>query len=149
MLRRYCAPAILVTTIIVSFAGCSSNVTLPESLPGVWIEDRNKVTWPGEPRFEKSTSSTSLRFEQQNKRAVVFVSTFYDPFKKENNWSEPYSLSESAKNNWSFKYRGREVSLKLDENNQLQVRGLSVRSYNQDLVKREPELVEAIFIKKN
>ena len=101
------------------------------------------------PRFEKSTGYTAIRFEQPDSKAVVFVSIFYDPIKQEYTWSEPYPLKEIGNNSWSFAYYKHEVSIRLDEKNQLHVKGLTMRSYNQDLVKKEPEPVEASFIKKN
>ena len=108
-----------------------------------------KESWPADnPKFVKSNGYGALRFEQQDRKAVVFVSTYYDPIKQEHTWSEPYSIRETSKHSWSFQFHRREVSMKLDEKNQLQVKGLSMRSYNQDLIKKEPEPVEAIFIKK-
>lgn len=100
------------------------------------------------PKFVKSSSTTALRFEQQGRKAFVFVSLAEDnPFTHERSWSEPYPLSETGSHSWSFKYRGRQVSLALDQKNQLQVKGLMMRSYNQALVNREPEPVESIFVK--
>lgn len=150
MLDRYCRLAIVEACIILSLAGCASPARLPESMLGVWVEDMVKESWPAtNPKFVKSNSFNTLKFEQPDRKAVVFVSNFYDPIKQEHTWSEPYSVKETGKKSWSFQYREREVSMKLDENHQLQVKGLSVRVYNPELVKREPEPVEAIFIKKD
>jgi len=102
------------------------------------------------PQFVKSNGTSALRFEQQGPKGVVFVSIAEDnPFTHERSWTGPYPLSESGNNSWSFAYYKREVSIRLDEKNQLQVKGLTMRSYNQALVKKEPEPVEAIFIKKS
>ncbi len=109
-----------------------------------------KEGWPADnPKFVKSNGTGALRFEQQDRKAVVFVSLFEDPFKHERTWSQPYPVKETGNNSWSFSYYQREVTIRLDEKNQLQVKGLTMRSYNQDLIKKEPEPVEAIFIKKN
>ena len=113
------------------------------------MEDMVKEGWPAtDPKFVRSTSSAAIRFEQQGRRAVVFISLFEDPIKRDRTWSEPYPVSETGNNSWSFSYHQRDVSLRLDEKNQLQVKGLTMRSYNQALIKKEPEPVEAIFIKK-
>ena len=106
-----------------------------------------KDTLSGTPKFEKSTGYTAIRFEQADSKAVIFVSKFYDPIKQEYTWSDPYPLKEIGNNSWSFAYYKREVSIRLDEKNQLQVKGLTMRGYNQDLIKKDPEPVEAIFIK--
>jgi len=96
-----------------------------------------------------SGRSSHKAYAAQIQSAVVFVSSFYDPIKQEYTWSQSYRLNEAGNNSWSFSYYKREVSIRLDEKNQLQVKGLTMRSYNQALVKKEPEPVEAIFIKKN
>ena len=145
---RYPGTAIVTALITVCLVACSSPARLPESVQGVWTEDKTKVTWPGEPRWEQSSGlSTALKFDQQGEKGVVRVSSSYDPFKKEYTWSEPFSVKESAKNAWTLTYHGRTVSMALDDYNQLQVKGLTMRSYNQDLIKKDPEPVEAIFVK--
>ena len=149
MTKRDCKLAIVATCIVFIFAGCTST-KLPESVLGTWVEDMVKEGYPVDnPKFVKSNSTSALKFEQQTRKAVVFVSLFEDPIKHERTWSEPYPVNETGNNSWSFKYRGREVSIALDGKNQLQVKGLSMRSYNQDLIKKDPEAVEAIFIRKS
>jgi len=141
--------ALVTACVIFAFAGCAST-KLPESILGNWVEDMVKEGYPADnPKFVKSNGTSALRFGQQDRKALVFVSLFEDPIKHERTWSEPYAVKETGKNNWSFKYRDREVSITLDEKNQLQVKGLMMRSYNQDLIKREPEPVETIFIRKS
>lgn len=148
MTSRDCQLAIVTACIVFVFAGCTST-RLPESVPGMWVEEMVKESYPVDnPKFVKSNGTEALRFEQQGRKAVVFVSLFEDPFKHERAWSESYPLKETGHNTWSFKYRDREVSIALDDKNQLQVKGLMMRSYNQDLIKKDPEPVEAIFIKK-
>ena len=148
MRRRGSLLVLVATSIIVSCVGCAA-AKLPASLLGVWTEDMVKESWPADkPKFVKSNGTGALRFEQQDRKAVVFVSLFEDAIKHERAWSEPLLVKETGNNSWSFQFHNRDVSLRLDEKNQLQVSGLSMRSYNQDLVKKDPEPVEAIFIKK-
>lgn len=138
----------MVAALLIAWGACSAPVRLPAAILGVWTEDMTKDTLSDSPKFEKSTGYTAIRFEQADSKAVIFVSTFYDPIKREYTWSDPYPLKEIGNNSWSFAYYKREVSIRLDEKNQLQVKGLTMRSYNQDLIKKDPEPVEAIFIKK-
>lgn len=148
MTRRDYRLALLATWIVFIFSGCTST-KLPESILGVWVEEMVKEGFPADnPKFVKSNGTTAIRFEQQGRKAVAFVSLFEDPIKRERSWSEPYPVKEAGNNSWSFKYRNREVSIALDDKNQLQVKGLMMRSYNQDLIKKDPEPVEAIYIKK-
>jgi len=150
MTQREYKLAIVATCIVFIFAGCTST-RLPESVLGTWVEDMVKEGYPADsPKFVKSNGISALKFEQQARRAVVFVSLFEDdPIKHERTWSESYPVNEAGNNSWSFRYRGRDVSIALDGKNQLQVKGLSMRSYNQDLIRKDPEPVEAIFIRKS
>lgn len=147
MTQRNCRLLVVVAYIALTFAGCTST-KLPPTLLGNWVENQSKQGLSGEaPQWEKTTTPSKLRFEQQGRHAVVFVS-FYVPMQQTDSWSEPYPVKEVSNNSWSFKYHGREVSLALDDKNELQVKGLMMRSYNQNLIKKGPEPVEAIFIKK-
>ncbi|HYV24276.1 MAG TPA: hypothetical protein VE969_03490 [Pyrinomonadaceae bacterium] len=138
----------LIAASLVAWSACSAPVKLPATMLGVWTEDMTKDTLSGTSKFEKSNGYTAIRFEQPaGGKAVIFVSAFYDPIKREYTWSNPYPLKEIGNNSWSFAYYKREVSIRLDEKNQLQVKGLMMRGYNQDLIKKDPEPVEAIFIK--
>lgn len=147
MTQRVCKLALVATCIAFFLAGCTST-KLPGSLLGVWTEDQVKQGLPGDPpQWVKSTTPSKLKFEQQDRKAVVFVS-FFDPAGKPDSWSEPYPVKETGNNSWSFKYRNREVSFALDDKNQLHVKGLMMRGYNQDLIKKDPEPVEAVYVKK-
>ena len=137
----------LIAASLITWCACSAPVKLPAAMLGVWTEDMTKDTLGDSSKFEKSTGYTAIRFEQADRKALIFVSASYDPIKREFSWSNPYPLKEIGNNSWSFAYYKREVSIRLDEKNQLQVKGLTMRSYNQDLIKKDPEPVEAIFIK--
>ena len=138
----------LIAASLIAWCACSAPVKLPAAMLGVWTEHMWKDTLSDSPKFEKSIGYTAIRFEQANSKALIFVGEFYDPIKGEYTWSNPYPLKEIGNNSWSFAYHKREVSIRLDENNQLQIKGLTMRGYNQDLIKKDPEPVEAIFIKK-
>jgi hypothetical protein len=139
---------VLFVLVLCSHCSSSDGVEIPPSLLGTWIEDSVKNGLPGEElEYEKSSGQNMIKLEQQGKKAVLFRSNFYDPFKKDTSWSEPYTIKESGKNSWSISYMKRKVSLQLNERNQLLLKGLDMRSYNPQLIKKDPEPVEAIFIK--
>ncbi len=132
----------LATTLLIR---CSSeNVDVPGPLQGVWVEDSVK----NEGGWEKSSGSALLRFEKQGKKANVFRGNLFDPVANQFNWSDSFALKGAGKNAWTFKFEDRKVSVKMNNEGHLIVKGLFMRTFNQDLSKRDPEQVEQIFVKK-
>ena len=141
---------LILATISILYLRCSSDdVDVPGPLAGVWVEDSVKNDGPNDSKvWEKSNGTALLRFEKMGKKANVFRGNVFDPVANRFSWSDSFALKSAGKNAWTFKFENRKVSLKMNKEGHLIVNGLFMRSYNQDIIKRNPEPVEMIFVKK-
>jgi hypothetical protein len=143
------------------FIGCSSRVKLPETVLGVWYEEKREVTLPGQSgQFESfSGRKNVLRFEQQGESAVVYGAEVDEIGGNPERWSAPYTIDQVNENTWSFEKSQRQTLVTLKDGNRLSVKGLIIRqqagSFKKDAngVLKPSEIqaipVESIFVKKS
>ena len=136
--------------LLVALIRCSSEVKLPAQIVGVWSEERRKegsgqlvaVRQPPPGSWKQSL----MKFELQDRGGIVRIAD-RDQTGSAPRWSEPIALRGEAEGGWSFEFGGRKVTLALAGPNELRATALSVSSLNPNLPKKEPVLVEAIFVK--
>ena len=121
-------------------------------MEGLWYQDQTEDIFDGSAKkFKKMSgveSRSVIKIQRSGSKTLVYTSGTVSELGDEPlQWSDSFALKKRNKREWYFHYGDRKVYIKMNENENLVIKGLSMRVYNPAFMKKDPEPVTYIFIK--
>ena len=143
---------LLILVIFIFCSKCTSNTNIPATIEGLWYQDQTEdIFGDSAMKFKKLSGAeprSVIKIQYSGSKTFVYTSGTVSELGDEPlDWSDSFVLKKRNKKEWYFQYGDRKVSIKMDENENMVIKGLGMRVYNPAYMKKYPESVTYIFIK--